>query len=122
LVEDDVTRGIRDEDLDEVVVAVERRGKGDQVSGAHVAGALARGTRAGSAADPPPGYVTRTYRWSSRYALEKSPSLKRRNGTFHRPASLIRSALGWVPFRPSARVTLNVDHVVWLTSPFVQFL
>src|SRR5437870_7458221 len=32
LVEDEVTRGIRDEDLDEVVVAVERRGKGDQVS------------------------------------------------------------------------------------------
>ena len=43
MVEDDVTRGIRDEDLDEVVVAVERRGKGDQVFGAHVAGARGGG-------------------------------------------------------------------------------
>src|SRR5439155_24761010 len=43
LVEDDVRRGIRDEDLDEVVVAVERRGKGDQVSGGHVAGARGGG-------------------------------------------------------------------------------
>src|SRR5207245_10048704 len=29
-------------------------------------------------------HVTRTYRWSSRYAEERSPSLKRRNWTFQR--------------------------------------
>ncbi len=41
-------------------------------------------------ADPPCRYATRTYRWSARYAFEKSPSLKRRNWTFHSPAALIR--------------------------------
>src|SRR5437867_3475062 len=61
-------------------------------------------------------YWTRTNKWSSRYALEKSPSLKRRNWTFHRPGSVIRKMYGWVQFWPSARVTLNVDQVVRFSS------
>src|SRR2546422_8715602 len=53
-----------------------------------------------------------TYGWSSGYALETSPSWKKRSWTFPKPVSLIWKVESWVQFRPSARVTLNVDQVV----------